>query len=951
MMLATMPSIGYSTNIGVPIINNYPREAYKAGIQNWDIAQDEHGRVYFANNEGLLVYDGSSWKLHPVDNNTIVRSLLIDADRIYVGAQGDIGFFEPDTKGALTYVSLKDKIPESFQNFGDIWKVVRYREGILFRTLDKLFIYEGDEISAHIIDEAFSFVNDQNEKTSLHKLENPPPYLEGSQYQLLARSPVLRGEVIHKVFELGGQFLIMTSKSGIFSFENGEIAPWTTNDEGLLKEHRITCAIRIAEERFAVGTLSGGLFIIGRNGKIIQHLDVNKGLLSNEVIDIFQDAAGNLWLALSNGIDYIEINAPFSWFKPDNNIGGTGYAVQIHRGKIYFGTSNGVYAADWKEYYNPLQKQPFKYVEQTRGQVWNLEVLQNELLLGHHEGAFLVEQGRATALSSNSGAWNFIPISGDRDRMLGGTYNGLNAYAHNGQSWVFENQIKGMIDESCRFLVQDKDGSIWVAHPYRGVYRIVLDDGLQKVESITLYNADNGFPSDWAHVFKIGDGVVFTSAQGIYDYDAGQDSFLLSEVWSEVISPESRVQLLQEDELGNIWFVIDDNVGVIKVQDFGVEKELEKQTFSGLTKQLVGGFEYIYAYDEENVFFPLEQGFMHFNPKRYGLPDTIFQLQIQEVKLGDSTVVFGGWKTEKWQLPVFSHRHNTFTFYYSTSAYSKFNQVEYQYFLEGLDEAWSPWMPKNTKEYTNLSSGRYTFQVRAKNAYGQITETASFEFRIAPPWYLTTIAKTIYFLIAVLGLLTLIFLPRRKFEKEKIILQQEQQETLDKTTREYEEIVAQKRAAILELQKEKLKAEINFQNQELATTTMHLVQNGELINKLKLNLDQLLKMSSNPAVKKEIRSTIKLLDQNAQLDDTWDKFSRYFDQVHVDFLKRLKEAYPHLTPKDQKLCTYLRMNLSTKEIVPLMNISVRGVEVSRYRLRKKLDLDSDTNLNEFMMRF
>jgi FixJ family two-component response regulator len=87
------------------------------------------------------------------------------------------------------------------------------------------------------------------------------------------------------------------------------------------------------------------------------------------------------------------------------------------------------------------------------------------------------------------------------------------------------------------------------------------------------------------------------------------------------------------------------------------------------------------------------------------------------------------------------------------------------------------------------------------------------------------------------------------------------------------------------------------------------------------------------------------------LEDDWESFARHFDQVHTDFIKRLKEKYPQLSPKDLKLCAYLRMNLVSKEIAPLLNISVRGVEISRYRLRKKMQLHAEVNLTDYMIHF
>ena len=150
---------------------------------------------------------------------------------------------------------------------------------------------------------------------------------------------------------------------------------------------------------------------------------------------------------------------------------------------------------------------------------------------------------------------------------------------------------------------------------------------------------------------------------------------------------------------------------------------------------------------------------------------------------------------------------------------------------------------------------------------------------------------------------------------------------------------------------EKLNAEIAHKNRELTSTTMHLLQKSELINKVKNELDKIAKSTTHNPTQKELRRIKRLLQEDAQLDKEWEQFFYHFDQVHDQFFKRLKVRFPNLTPKDQKLCAYLRMNLSSKEIAPLLNISVRGVEISRYRLRRKLDLDTSTNLNEFMMGF
>ncbi len=108
--------------IGLPQILNFSNSQYEGGTQTWDIKEDLAGRMYFANNEGLLIYDGSYWKLYPQPNKSILRSIAIDGNRIYAGGQDEIGYFSPDGQGILHYKSLKNLIPEKFRSFTDVWE-------------------------------------------------------------------------------------------------------------------------------------------------------------------------------------------------------------------------------------------------------------------------------------------------------------------------------------------------------------------------------------------------------------------------------------------------------------------------------------------------------------------------------------------------------------------------------------------------------------------------------------------------------------------------------------------------------------------------------------------------------------------------------------------------------------------------------------------------------------
>jgi DNA-binding CsgD family transcriptional regulator len=193
-----------------------------------------------------------------------------------------------------------------------------------------------------------------------------------------------------------------------------------------------------------------------------------------------------------------------------------------------------------------------------------------------------------------------------------------------------------------------------------------------------------------------------------------------------------------------------------------------------------------------------------------------------------------------------------------------------------------------------------------------------------------------------------IYRQKQRFEHEKQNLQ-----SLHQHREAQHQLEAQRsEEAINQLKNEKLEAEIFHKTQELASVAMHLVQKNSILSNIQGALGKLqTKMAPTPDLEKEVGRIIKMMEQDARIDDDWEHFSQNFDQVHSDFLKRLSEKYSHLSPNDYRLCAYLRMNLSSKEIATLMNISLRGVEASRYRLRRRLNLDTEINLTDYLIRF
>ena len=297
-------------------------------------------------------------------------------------------------------------------------------------------------------------------------------------------------------------------------------------------------------------------------------------------------------------------------------------------------------------------------------------------------------------------------------------------------------------------------------------------------------------------------------------------------------------------------------------------------------------------------------------------------------------------------IPKITSNWNTIHFEYSSSIFGIQSNIEYKYRLNGIYNDWSEWSDKTEKEFNNLPPGLYSFEVIARNNLGIESTPVTYSFEILPPWYKSFLALIFYFLVICFLIVFLYRYQTMKFKQQELKHDEEQKKMqyyyqleIDKTENE-----------LIALKNEKLISDINFKNTELATSAMHLVQKGELLTKIKADLNSIMKGTDNPKTASELKKMIKILSDDDRIDKDWEQFSQHFDNVHSDFSIALKEKHPNISPSELKLSAYLRMNLSTKEIAQLLNISVRGVEVSRYRLRKKLEIPTEITFYDYLIK-
>jgi len=194
-----------------------------------------------------------------------------------------------------------------------------------------------------------------------------------------------------------------------------------------------------------------------------------------------------------------------------------------------------------------------------------------------------------------------------------------------------------------------------------------------------------------------------------------------------------------------------------------------------------------------------------------------------------------------------------------------------------------------------------------------------------------------------------LFLAMRIYFKKRI-QQQANQIHLSEIERHIHEKMEAEQELIL-LRNLKLQDELTRQNIDLANFTLNASKTNVLLSELKEEIVKQKSELGNRYPKYYSERLLKLIEANETNEDAWNMFEMHFDKVNNHFFKRLKESYPDLTPSDMKLCAFLRLNLNTKEIAPLLNITIRGVEIRRYRLRKRLALHTEDNLIDFIMKF
>jgi len=953
-------SSGEIKKIGTPFIRNFPKREYKAGTQNWNITQDKRGFIYTANNEGLLVYDGNQWQLYKMPNSSIVRALYVDkSGDIYVGAYNDLGKMVTLPNGKMIFKSLKQFIPKEYQNFDDIWSVFSFENKVIFQSYNCAFVCNNDtSISVLKAPGRFHHAFKVNDHVYFNDINAGLFEYDGKQLTPVPGCERLKGLQIWSMMPFFGttNLLIGTLNDGLFLYDGKKLEAWKSPVNDFLKKNQIFCITSIGEQYDVIGTVQDGVVVVDRSGNIIQHFSKKNGLQNNTILSLFADRSNNLWLGLDNGVDYVNINSPITFLQNPESI-GAGYVAIARDGYLYLGTNQGLFMAEWRGS-GPVGN--VSLIPGTLGQVWSLELLDGVLMCGHNNGTFEIEKGKAMLTDHTAGGWKYLQLKRHPGYLIGGTYNGLTLFKKIGAHWQFVRHIGGF-NESFRVFEEDENGDIWMSHGFKGIFRISLNNELDSVITSRFFTVKDGLPTNYnLNVYKIKNKVIFTSKNGVYEYNAQTDRFEKSVFFNQLLQPVVDISYLKEDRKGNIWYIAWLNAvnraGVLKLKE-DLRYQHIASPFAILAGKFISGFESVYEYDEENYLIGTEDGFAHYNPKIDNNLNPEFSTYITKaIALHQDSIFYlgnnfsAGSRESKIRF-AFPYKRNAFRFLYTSPTYDNPGNIEYSYKLSGFTENWSEWSSSFTNEYTNLPEGDFIFLVKARNQLGVESLSDQVEFSVLPPWYKSMLAYFVYFFLFVFFSLLAIWLIYLRIEISKRKDRMKHLQAYRLKEQEYLRNALIDEKKIINLKNEKLKAEMIHRDKELANQTMDLIRKNKFLLNIKEELLKLKRPNNDFALNDKISSLIVKIDKDLDHNKQWEIFESAFDEVHEDFLNRLKVTFPNLTPKELRLCAYLRLNISSKEIAPLMNISVRGVEICRYRVRKKLDIERDTNMTTFIMNF
>jgi signal transduction histidine kinase/DNA-binding response OmpR family regulator len=747
-------------NKGLPFITNYRYQDYNADGVNWWAAEDDNGVMYFANNLGVLVYDGQHWEVVTPIDYTETRSLVKGRDGIiYVGTYGDFGYLEPDKIGKLKFVSLKSKLDAKYHQFGEVWECHLLGDKIIFRTNNYVFELNGEVIKVIESEEDFHVGAVVNNEFYIRIWNRGLTVLKADSFHVVPGGEQFATERIYAMLRFDEQrMLIGTRTKGLFLYDGKQFTPFKTEADPYLVNTSLYGGLILPDGNIALNTFNDGLVIIDKRGRLIQLINKSVGLQDNSVDHLFVDSHGMLWMPLFNGIAKVDLRSSLSFYGESTGLPAkTVFGVGFFKDVLYAGTNNGVFMRN-----NATNR--FQKVKGTSGQIGSFLQNGDDFLVGGAENGLLKIVGDETypvipGINYDFHVRELLRSKIDSTVIYATIRGGMAVVRYNpGVSKGSKYSVESIGSNIYSGLVERKDGALWSFDSHKEELNLIFPDrskGKVDIESPTIrtFNKSHGLPDKPLALYEDekGNALFISEPDSIFVWDDKterlvQDTTTL--VGKYMTNTSDGTLKFFTDNLNRQWANFGGGV-LVRTETSDGKSKIITSPFSELKKNypVWNILPTVNKSGQPVIWFSGREGIIRYDGNLDESTNGKFNTIIRNITLNEDSVYFSGFALPLTK-PSFSKSWNTIRIQFAAPFFKLENETVFSTYLENRDNGWSEWSTQDFREFGNLSHGRYTFRVKAKNIYDVESTEASFSFSVLPPWYATWWAYALYTLLA-----------------------------------------------------------------------------------------------------------------------------------------------------------------------------------------------------------
>ncbi len=926
-----------------PVVTNFSviEQLDDAGIQNWGCTQGSNGEMYFANNKGMLIFDGYKWEISAIPGDIVIRSVFADGDSVFVGSYEEFGYFKRDGFGNFEYHSFSDRLKGVDLEHEEVWNILKIDGKIFFQTFVSAFVWDGKQLSR---------IYDEN----LHPLyyhdiggEIFAQMINGGYYSLKSngggwkylkvfdRSVFGNDDIVAALPMRKGETVLCSESNGLFLMRGKTVEPWHTEIDNDLIAGQINRAVTLKDSTIVVGTILNGIYAIDTKGRLKWHYNIETGLQNNSVLRLFCDRNNNVWAALDNGISLVHTGSPYSIMIPERGELTLGmiYDLEIVGDDMFIASNQGVYKYG-------MTSGDISFVKGSDGQNWHISRFGRQIFAGNNRNTLESTDNENFTVVSPTPSSSTCMVRcriNEQDILLESSYSILRIYRYSNGAWRFSNDVDGFI-APVRQIEVDHSGTVWATNMTRGIYRIELSHDLRKADSVQYFKSISDSVPTNNYIMKIRGRVVFSDNSRLYVYDDMRQKIIPYKEINDILSSTADIHYATPVDDKNYWLSGKEGYSLIRFENNKYSLVYNIPVgFFGLENNESNNKVYIHG---RTAYFNLNNGIACLDFSN----DKLAGESKRSAALTLSHAFYTSSEGNNIPLLIYSKDKQevkgNISLQFSYPNYDS-QPVAFKFILSGAKDMV---VVKNVPEiaFHDLKRGKYKITAQAIGSEGEVIASYVYEFVIPTPVFLSVPAIILYVVLLLAGIYLF-----SKWQTSKVLKQKRKEYEMEK--REQDIKMLEQEKLIASQQQQLLEAQLSTKSKELASLTLNVLAKQKTIESLKDSIYS--KKLKGGITSKDMDLLLKQLEAAKGDSEFWGMYQNNFDLIHEHFFRNLRERYPQLTPSDLKFCGLLRLNLSTKDIAKFTNLTVRGVEAARYRLRKKLALPEKVSLIEFLIDF